>query len=119
MLAYTNRFLGLASVVRNLHSHWRNTKEPLLLEQIQSLRRRIQIIKHMQTCGVVSLMMCIASMTFLLFDGQLGGHITFGLSLLMMFASLSLALWEIQMSGRALDLQLQDVKCRESNLKTD
>jgi hypothetical protein len=56
MLAYTNRFLGLASVVRKLHETWRTTQEPLLLAQIQSLRRRIQIIKHMQTMGVLSLM---------------------------------------------------------------
>lgn len=113
MLAYTNRFLGLASVVRKLHETWRTTQEPMLLKQIQSLRRRIQIIKHMQTMGVLSLMTCIISMSVLCFEWQLAGQITFGLSLAFMFASLTLALWEIQMSGRALDVQLQDVKCRE------
>lgn len=114
MLAYTNRFLGLATVVRTLHGHWRSTQEPLLLEQIRNLRLRIQIIKQMQTLGVLSLMMCVVSMTLLFFDRQLGGQITFGVSLLLMFASLSLSLVEIQMSGSALDLQLKDVKCRES-----
>jgi hypothetical protein len=113
MLAYTNRFLGLATVVRALHANWRTTGEPLLLAQIQSLRRRIQIIKHMQTMGVLSLMMCIVSTTLLFFDLQLGGQAAFALSLVFMFLSLALALQEIQMSGRALDLQLQDVKCRE------
>jgi hypothetical protein len=114
MLAYTNRFLGLATVVRTLHGHWRSTQEPLLLEQIRNLRLRIQIIKQMQTLGVLSLMMCVVSMTLLFFDRQLGGQITFGVSLLLMFASLSLSLVEIQMSGSALDLQLKDVKCREA-----
>ena len=113
MLAYTNRFLGLASVVRKLHEDWRGTQEPLLLKQIQSLRRRIQIIKQMQTMGVLSLMTCIISMSVLCFDWQLPGQITFGLSLAFMFASLTLALQEIQMSGGALDLLLKDVKCRE------
>ena len=113
MLAYTNRFLGLASVVRKLHETWRTTQEPMLLAQIQSLRRRIQIIKHMQTMGVLSLMTCILSMSLLCFDWQLAGQITFGLSLVFMFASLALALQEIQMSGGALDLLLKDVKCRE------
>jgi hypothetical protein len=113
MLAYTNRFLGLASVVRQLHETWRATQEPLLLAQIQSLRRRIQIIKHMQTMGVLSLMTCILSMSVLCFDWQPAGQITFGLSLAFMFASLALALQEIQMSGGALDLLLKDVKCRE------
>jgi len=113
MLAYTNRFLGLASVVRKLHEDWRGTQEPLLLQQIQSLRRRIQIIKHMQTMGVLSLMTCIISMSVLCFAWQLLGQITFGLSLAFMFASVTLALQEIQMSGGALDLLLKDVKCRE------
>jgi len=81
MLAYTNRFLGLASVVRKLHEDWRGTQEPLLLKQIQSLRRRIQIIKHMQTMGVLSLMTCIISMSVLCLAWQLPGQITFGLSL--------------------------------------
>lgn len=113
MLAYTNRFLGLASVVRNLHAHWRTTQEVVLLKQIRSLRRRIQIIRHMQTLGVLSLMLCIVSMTLLFFDLQGGGQVAFALSLVLMLASLALSLVEIQMSGKALDMQLQDVKCKD------
>ncbi|OYW74954.1 MAG: hypothetical protein B7Z37_15480 [Verrucomicrobia bacterium 12-59-8] len=113
MLAYTNRFLGLAAVVRGLHANWQTTQEPVLLAQIRSLRKRIQIIKHMQTMGVLSLMFCVASTTLLFFGRQTEGQITFGVSLILMFASLALSLMEIQMSGTALDLQLRDVKCRE------
>jgi hypothetical protein len=113
MLAYTNRFLGLASVVRALHVNWQSTQEPLLLAQIQNLRGRIQIIKHMQSLGVLSLMLCVVSMSCLFFGSQLAGQATFGASLLLMLGSLTLCLVEIQMSGRALDLQLRDVKCRE------
>jgi len=113
MLAYTNRFLGLAAVVRGLHTNWQTTQEPMLLAQIRSLRKRIHIIMHMQTLGVLSLMLCVASTTLLFFDRQTGGQITFGISLLLMLASLTLSLVEIQMSGTALDLQLRDVKCRE------
>jgi len=113
MLAFTNRFLGLAAVVRGLHANWQTTQEPMLLAQIQSLRKRIQIIKHMQTAGVLSLMFCVASTTLLFFKQQAEGQITFGVSLILMLASLSLSLVEIQMSGTALDLQLRDVKCRE------
>lgn len=113
MLAYTNRFLALANIVRGLHASWQSSQEPLLLAQIQNLRKRIQIIKHMQSMGVLSLMMCVVSMALLFFDRQAGGQITFGMSLLLMLVSLSLTLIEIQMSGTALDLQLKDVKCRE------
>lgn len=113
MLAYTNRFLGLAAVVRALHANWQSTQEPILLAQIRSLRKRIQIIKHMQTMGVLSLMFCVASTTLLFFKQQTVGQITFGVSLILMLASLTLSLVEIQISGAALDLQLRDVKCRE------
>lgn len=113
MLAYTNRFLGLANVVRGLHATWQASKEPILLAQIHNLRKRIQIIKHMQTLGVMSILFCVVSMGLLFFGRQTGGQITFGLSLLLMLGSLSFSLVEIQMSGKALDLQLQDVKCRE------
>jgi hypothetical protein len=113
MLAYTNRFLGLASVVRGLHANWRTTQEPLLLDQISNLRKRIHIIKNMQTLGVLSLMFCVVSMTLLFFGRQTGGQLTFGLSLILMLGSLTLSMVEIQMSGKALDLQLKDVKCCE------
>ena len=113
MLAYTNRFLGLAAVVRGLHANWQTTQEPMLLAQIRSLRKRIQIIMHMQTLGVLSLMFCVASTTLLFFGQQMSGQITFGISLLLMLASLALSLVEIQMSCTALDLQLRDVKCRD------
>ncbi len=113
MLAYTNRFLGLASVVRGLYANWQTTREPILLAQIQNLRRRIRIIKHMQTFGVLSIMMCVVSMTLIFFSQQTGAQITFGLSLLLKFSSLTLSLVEIQMSGKALDMQLSRVECRE------
>lgn len=113
MLAYTNRFLGLASVVRGLYANWQSTREPILLAQIQNLRTRIQIIKHMQTLGVLSILMCVVSMALIFLGHQTGAQITFGLSLLLKFSSLTLSLVEIQMSGKALDMQLSRVECRE------
>ena len=110
MLAYTNRFLGLASVVRALHATWRSSGDPTLVAQIANLRKRIRIIKRMQTLGVLSLMLCTASMALLFFGLQVAGQITFGISLLTMLGSLALSLWEIQMSGMALDLQLNDAQ---------
>ena len=110
MLAYTNRFLGLASVVRALHATWRSSGDPMLVAQIANLRKRIRIIKRMQTLGVLSLMLCTASMALLFFGLQVAGQITFGISLLTMLGSLALSLWEIQMSGMALDLQLKDAQ---------
>ncbi len=108
MLAYTNRFLGLASVVRALHATWRSSGDPVLVAQITNLRTRIRIIKRMQTLGVLSMMLCTASMALLFFGLQIPEQVAFGLSLATMLGSLGLSLWEIQMSGTALDLQLRD-----------
>ena len=68
----------------------------------------------MQSMGVLSLMMCIVSMTLLFFDLQSPGQIAFGTSLVLMLGSLTLSLVEIQMSGSALDMQLQDVQCKDA-----
>lgn len=113
MLAYTNRFLALANVVRTLHATWRTSRDPTLADQIDNLRRRIGIIKRMQAMGVLSLMACTISMALLFFENQPAGQIMFALSLVMMIASLVLSLWEIQMSGTALDLQLRDMESEE------
>ena len=110
MLAYTNRFLGLASVVRALHATWRSSGDPTLVAQIANLRKRIRIIKRMQTLGVLSLMLCTASRALLFFGLQVAGQSTFGISLMTVLGSLALSLWEIQMSGMALDLQLKDAQ---------
>jgi hypothetical protein len=113
MLAYTNRFLGLANVVRALHATWRTSGDPFLVAQIDNLRKRIGIIKRMQTLGVLSMMTCTISMALLFFGNQMGGQVAFAFSLVLMTASLALSLWEIQMSGQALDLQLRDVESSE------
>ncbi len=110
MLAYTNRFLGLANVVRNLHATWRTSGDPVLVEQIANMRRRIGIIKQMQTLGVMSMMFCTVSMALLFFGNQPFGQAAFALSLLLMIGSLAVSLWEIRMSSTALDLHLRDVE---------
>lgn len=110
LLAYTNRFLGLASVVRALHATYKTTDDPIYLGQIQNIRRRIRLIRDMQLFGALSILFCTVSM-FCLFSGWVpAGKITFGLSLLLMIASLGISVWEIQMSVGALDLQLRDIE---------
>lgn len=110
MLAYTNRFLALATIIRNLHAIWRESHDCLLEAQISNLRRRIHLIRNMQAAGVISLIACTLSMTFLFFDSQPGGQVCFFISLLFMIISLSLTLNEVVISCRALDVQLSDME---------
>src|SRR5471032_768597 len=68
LLAYTNRFLALASVIRRLHADYKVAPSPQYLRQIESLRWRIRLVRNMQFCGVLSLLLCTVCM-FLLFCG--------------------------------------------------
>lgn len=110
MLAYTNRFLGLATAIRNLHKDYLSEPLPMYLEQIFNLRRRIRLIRDMQICGVLSLLLCVVCM-FLLFGGFVfAGKIVFAASLFLMIASLFISLLEIQISVGALDIHLRDLE---------
>ena len=110
MLAYTNRFLTLASLIRELHRRYQTEHEPGVAGQLNNLRRRVYIIRDMQAFGIASLFGCVLCM-FLLFAGQLlAGEIVFGLALLLMLISLGLSFWEILISVDALRLQIRDME---------
>lgn len=108
LLAYTNRYLTLAGLVRDLHDRYKEYRESNLSSQIKNLRKRIKIIRNMQLLGVCSFFSCVATM-FLLFVGfALAGQILFAISLLLLLASLLLSVLELRISADALDLQLCD-----------
>ena len=110
LLAYTNRFLAYAQIVRTLYSEYKENKNNVLLGQIKNLRRRLYLIKWMQIMGVVSLFMSIASTLFIFLDLSMLGSVTFILALITMIISLALSLWEIQISVVALNLHIKDME---------
>jgi hypothetical protein len=110
MLAYTNRFNTLATIIRNLHSKYQTEHNENLLAQIVSLRYRVYLIRNMQIFGVLSLLLCVVSM-FALFEGWLaGGQWSFAAALILMIISLGLSLREVQVSVGALDLLLSQLE---------
>ncbi len=110
LLAYTNRFLTIATLIRNLHNNYKSNPDNIVLGQIKNLRKRTYLIKYMQALGVASLFLCVLCM-FLLFAGQnMAGKVTFGLSLLLLLWSLALSMREIAISVEALDLHLSDIE---------
>jgi len=110
MLAYTNRFLSYASLIRNLHERFKANPNEVLLGQIANLRKRLYLTKYMQILGVSSLFLCVFTM-FLIF---VGNHILamwmFGVALILLIASLAVSIHEIQISVKALDLHLGDME---------
>ena len=109
LLAYTNRFLTLASLIRDLYGRYRAQPDPKIRRQLANLRYRIVIIRNMQALGVSSFFGCVLCM-FVLFAGQVVvGKWIFASSLVLLLASLALSLREIQVSIDALIVQIDDL----------
>jgi hypothetical protein len=112
MLAYTNRFLGLATLIRNLHAKYKqiNEEKDIIRLQIANLKKRLMLVKQMQGAGITSFFFCVLSMLFffLKYDGWAIG--IFGLSLIFLLISLVLSLNEIYISTKALEIELKDME---------
>ncbi len=113
MLAYTNRFLALANLIRDLHAKYKAAPDPTIIAQIANLRYRVILIRDMQALGVASLILCVICMFVLFASWVLAGKIIFALSLLFMVGSLALALREIQISVDALMLHLRSLETED------
>ena len=103
LLAYTNRFLALTAIVRQMDSSGENKHE---FYQVKNLIKRLNYIKKMQYFGVSSLLMCAISMLFLFFQIDFVGKISFAISLVSLIISLLFSLLEIQISLEALRIHL-------------
>lgn len=106
LLAYTNRFLALANVIRTLHREYQQNPDPIAAAQISNLRKRVNLIRDMQTLGVASLLACTVCMGLLFAGLVFFGKVIFAASLVLMVGSLAISLIEIRMSVGALNLQL-------------
>jgi magnesium-transporting ATPase (P-type) len=110
MLAFTNRFLALAALVRNLHALYKEKPDDVLHGQIRNLRTRLDLIRWMQIAGIASLLLCVFSMLLIYVRSTLAAEVVFGVGLVLMIVSLALSLWEIQISVDALNLHLRDIE---------
>lgn len=110
LLAYTNRFLAYAQVVRNLHAKHQEQPNSLLIGQIQNLRKRLRLTQFMQVLGILSLLLCVLCMFLIYVHFMVWAEILFGIALILLILSLSLSIREIQISVKALDLHLSDME---------
>mgnify|MGYP005934732349 FL=1 len=104
--AYTSRFLTLAGLLRQLDLQYKKDKDEIVLMQIKNLRKRINIIRWMQTLGVFSFFLCVLTMFVLYINKQFLGEVIFAISLLSLMSSLLLSLYEVNISVKAITLQL-------------
>jgi hypothetical protein len=116
MLAYSNRFLALANVVRHLHDRYRLQNEsgkPAIHAQIRNLKYRLRLIKNMQILGVLSILLSIVSMYFIYILQMDWARMAFAMSLFFFAASLILSLIELIQSTHSLEIELGDMQGME------
>ena len=110
LLAYTNRFLSYAQLIRSLREQHRLQPSKVTRAQIDNLRLRLRLTRSMQSLGVASLFLCVVTM-FLIYVGlQTLSAYVFGVALLCLIGSLGISLHEVRISVRALEIHLHDME---------
>ncbi|HEX4896499.1 MAG TPA: DUF2721 domain-containing protein [Solimonas sp.] len=112
MLAATQRFMGAASVIRQLHSRYLERPDPVVLAQIDNLRFRVSLTRAMQTLGALALLLNTATIFALYLEHVTAARSLFGTSLMLLLLSIATSVWEIHISVRAIDLQIGELKRR-------
>lgn len=110
LLAFTNRFMALAKLIRDLHASYLKRPNDNIIDQIKNLQRRIVLIRNMTAAGIGSIFMCVGCM-FLLHKGENElAMYAFNVAMVLMLTSLGMSLYEIIISTEALSLELLDIK---------
>ena len=114
MLAYTNRFLAYAQVIRNLKGEHENRPSAMTKLQLDNLRKRLYMARSMQIYGVISLLLCVVCIYIGL---QTLAVYTFGVALLLLVISLGISVKEILISVKALEFRLDNVEAEKESEK--
>ena len=118
ILAYTNRFLALANLIRQYGALYKEHPETRFLKQIQNFDIRLNVIKKTQIFGVVSFLFCVLCMFLIFVNLIIPAEILFAFSLICLFISLLLSLKELFLSIGALNVELEDIKKELSERKS-
>ena len=110
MIAFTNRFMSMASLIRGLHEKFQKNPDEAIVMQIDNLRLRMKLIQRMQIIAIVSLILSVICMFLLFLNEQLVARWFFGVGLLGMSIALALSAWEITISTKALEVELSDME---------
>ena len=109
MLAYTNRFMSYAQLVRTLKEQYRENYSSVSASQIANLRKRLYLTRAMQVTGTGSLLLCVVSMFFIYIQLYLVSIYIFGLAMVLLIISLAISVYEIYISVKALEIHLDDM----------
>ncbi len=110
MLAYTNRFLAYAAVVRSLHDKYLEKKDAQIIKQIENIKKRLYLTRSMQIYGITSLLLCVLTMFLIYIQQHTIAVWVFGTALVLLIISLALLIKEIQISVKALEHHISDIE---------
>ena len=110
MLAYNARYLAIAALIRQLHKQYSEDATSPLKKQISQLRKRLGITKNMQAMAIISFLLAVITMSLIYVELTLWANIIFGASLIALIISLLLSLIEVQLSTKALGIQLNTME---------
>ncbi|GAB3510285.1 DUF2721 domain-containing protein [Emticicia fontis] len=110
MIAFTNRFLALASLIRDLHVKYKTEEEKEnIIAQIIGLKRRLRIVRNIQIIAISSLLLSAICMLLIFLEKELAAKWFFGGALMLQIIALTLSVREITLSMNALELELSDI----------
>ncbi len=109
-LAYSNRFLTIATRIREKHTEFNKTHSPIAQKQIVSFRQRIRYIVAMEMFAVLGIISCIVSTGFIFYGFQYYGNVCFSISMAFIILSLLASIIELIFSTRALNIELEDME---------
>lgn len=110
LLAFTNRFLVTAQLIRQLHVKYQEGKKDVVIRQISNLRVRVMLIRNMQAMGVASFILCALSMFLIFIKLIFTAQIIFGCSIFLLVLALMLSLYEITISTKAIEIEMEDLE---------
>ncbi|MCP4977076.1 MAG: DUF2721 domain-containing protein [Maribacter sp.] len=116
MLAYNARYLAIAALIRQLHQKFQETASPVVGLQVKQLSKRLSIIKNMQAVAILSFLFSVITMFLIYIELVFWANLVFGISLLALMISLILSFIEVQLSTKALSIQLKDIAPQSSKV---
>ncbi len=110
MLAFTNRFLAISSLIRTLHEKVRDNPDRNYTAQIRNLHRRLILIRNIQIMSIFSLLLSAICMLVIFTGNQMAARYLFGIALVLQIGALTVSALEISISINALQIELSDME---------
>ncbi|MBQ4913489.1 DUF2721 domain-containing protein [Maribacter sp. MMG018] len=110
MLAYNARYLAIAALIRQLNQKYEETGSKSVGLQVKKLRKRLTIIKNMQATAIFSFLLAVITMSLIYIELRFWANMVFGVSLFALMISLILSFIEVQLSTKALEIQLKNME---------